>query len=85
MQRKLKGGILELQSRVIVITSVFFSPVQRLNEMSPQLAKEKCEAGLMDGNKKKNRNPEIYPSEKEMNAQMIVQSDIDMPYYTFCS
>jgi hypothetical protein len=58
---------------MIVITSVSFSLVQRLNEMSPQLAKEKCEAGLMDGNNKKNRKREIYPSKKEMNVQSFVK------------
>jgi hypothetical protein len=67
---------------MIVITSVSFSLVQRLNEMSPQLAKEKCEAGLMDGNKKKSRNPKIYPSKKEMNVQSIVKFVYIMIEYT---
>ena len=51
-----------LNAPQMIVTSVFFCLLQRLNEVSPQLTKEQCEAALMEGNRKKNRKCEIYPS-----------------------
>ncbi|CAB3989657.1 receptor-type tyrosine- phosphatase F-like [Paramuricea clavata] len=41
----------------------FDEKFKRLNTVTPQLVKEKCEAALLDENKKKNRKAEIYPTE----------------------
>jgi hypothetical protein len=42
--------------------NVFYCLIKRLNTVTPQLVKEKCEAALLDENKEKNRRAEIYPS-----------------------
>jgi hypothetical protein len=44
------------------INNVFYCRIQRLNTVTPQLVKDKCEAALLDENKKKNRKSQIYPS-----------------------
>ena len=44
---------------IVIVRFYFF--LKRLNNISPKINPEHCEAALLPKNKTKNRNPEIYP------------------------
>lgn len=50
----------------------FLHTLQRLNNISPKLEKELCEAALLSENKTKNRNAEICPSKSPENCSYNV-------------